>query len=98
MCKVCRLDGLRVMMEFPKPKDDEEQAAENITERKQVCELGLPVIDSVLPVSTWHTMTLLACRDISHPVHLSKPSYFLLGEVVSHFEVGMITPNASCRS
>lgn len=24
------------MMEFPKPKDDEEQAAENITERKQV--------------------------------------------------------------
>ena len=33
----CRLDGLRIMMEFPKPKDDEEQAAENITERKQVC-------------------------------------------------------------
>ncbi len=32
----CRLDGLRIMMEFPKPKDDEEQAAENITERKQV--------------------------------------------------------------
>ncbi|KAL0051000.1 hypothetical protein WJX82_000334 [Trebouxia sp. C0006] len=30
-----RLDGLRIMMEFPKPKDDEEQAAENITERKQ---------------------------------------------------------------
>ena len=24
------------MMEFPKPKDDEEQVAENITERKQV--------------------------------------------------------------
>lgn len=35
---MCRLDGLRIMMEFPKPKDDEEQAAENITERKQVSE------------------------------------------------------------
>lgn len=33
---VRRLDGLRIMMEFPKPKDDEEQVAENITERKQV--------------------------------------------------------------
>lgn len=27
------------MMEFPKPKDDEEQVAENITERKQVWRL-----------------------------------------------------------
>ena len=35
-CIPCRLDGLRIMMEFPKPKDDDEQAAENITERKQV--------------------------------------------------------------
>lgn len=34
-----RLDGLRIMMEFPKPKDDEEQVAENITERKQVSRL-----------------------------------------------------------
>ena len=25
------------MMEFPKPKEDDEQAAENVTERKQVC-------------------------------------------------------------
>ena len=33
---VCRLDGLKIMMEFPKPKDEDEQIAESITERKQV--------------------------------------------------------------
>ena len=34
------------MMEFPKPKDDEEQVAENITERKQVSTVFADVIST----------------------------------------------------
>lgn len=35
-----RLDGLKIMAEFPKIKGDEEQEQDNV-ERKQVC-LGCP--------------------------------------------------------
>ena len=32
---------MKIMMEFPKPKDEDEQVAESITERKQVIPLQI---------------------------------------------------------
>lgn len=32
---------MKIMMEFPKPKDEDEQVAESITERKQVIALQI---------------------------------------------------------
>ncbi len=65
----CRLDGLRIMMEFPKPKDDEEQAAENITERKQV---GTPFF--VASHVAHETQPELNVEDTLHITVLSKHS------------------------